>query len=228
MSKASGAFLVVLTVLFSTSAFAGQIPVINLSLSADLPSNGIQELALTNETGSGRGCNSAYVVCDALEITNWTLTITYSSSFYNNSGPALATPFVLHWQGSNDNLVSTADTLLDFDLCNGADVSSCTTPTTTISRIDFTGTLDQSSFAIFDPAANGGAGGAGPTFFSDGVVTATFIVPSGFPRSYAEQQDGYVSDQAQNAVTPEPATGLLLLGGFAVAAGLRARTQRKK
>ncbi len=207
-------FLVFLSLLAAPASYAANLPaVINLSLSADLPSNGLQELAITNETGSSNGCSAMYEVCDTLAITNWTLTLTYTSTFYNNPTPVLASPYVLHWQNSGDNILATAAKTLDFDLCNGASVSSCTTPTTVITRIDFTGTLDQSSFAIFDPAANGGTGGPGPTFFANPTFSVTLTPTGDYPGNYFESTDGYVADQAQNVVAPEPGSTLLLLIG---------------
>jgi len=214
-----------LCLLISSAACAGQIPVINLSLSADVPSSGLQELAITNETGTGNGCGPSYPVCDALAITNWTLTVTYTSTYYNSAGPALATPYVLHWQNSGDNILATAAKTIDFDLCGTLSVSNCTAQTTTITAIDFTGTLDQSSFAIYDPAANGGSGGPGPTFFADPAVTAS-LVPSGFPADYLESADGYVSDQASSA-TPEPGTTLLFAGSLALWLASSRRLRRR-
>jgi len=196
-------------------AAAGTIPVVSLSLSSDFPSSGLQEIAVTNDTGMTNGCNSTYLVCDTLAITNWTLTITYTSSYYNSAGgPSLASPYVATWQSSADNILPTASKLLDFDLCGLTDVADCAAPTTTISEIDFTGTLDQSSFAIYDASANGGAGGAGPTFFANPAISVVFTPTAGFPADYFESQDGSVADQ-NNA--PEPATILLALSGLALA-----------
>jgi hypothetical protein len=109
---------------------------------------------------------------------------------------------------------------LSFDLCEGFDVSTCALPTTTITEIDFTGTLDQRSLAIYDPAANGGTGGAGPTFFANPTFSTSLRPSNSFPADYYESADASVTDQS---ATPEPATALLVLGGLLAAVYLGGR-----
>ncbi len=212
-----------LALLWLLPAFAGSIPVVTLSLSADIPSAGVQEIAITNDTGSTNGCNSTYVVCDALSITNWRLEVSYTSTYYNvGGGPSLATPYVALWASSADDILPTAAKTLDFDLCGVSDVSSCSGATTMITGVIFTGTLGQSSFAIYDPTANGGSGGAGPTFFADPSISFSVTPTGSFPSDYYESQDGSVSDQSNSV--PEPGSLLLALGGLA--AGFRRRDRR--
>jgi hypothetical protein len=189
------------------------VPVVNVSLSADVPGNGLQEILVTNETGSSSGCNAVYGVCDSLAISNWTLTVNYTSSYYGGAGPSLPSPFVAQWQSSADDILPTAPFAVDFDLCGSVPVASCSSPTTTISSIDFSGTLSQSSFTVFDPSANGGAGGPGPTFFADPAISFSLTPSAGFPGTYYESVDGSVSDQGVSGA-PEPDSALLLLFGL--------------
>jgi hypothetical protein len=212
--------LLVLAVL-SASAFGGQIPIVNVSLSADIPSSGEQEIAITNETGTTNGCNSYYVVCDNLAIQNWTLTVDYTSTYYNGSGPSLASPYVAQWQSSGDDILPTAALAIDFDLCGADSVSNCSSETTIITEIDFSGSLSQNSFTVFDPNANGGAGGPGPTFFANPDFSLTFLPSANFPADYFESQDGFVGSQTNG--TPEPQTVLLVLGGLGALGWLRRR-----
>ena len=185
-------------------ATAGSIPIATLSLFADFPGNGLQELSITNQTGIANGCNAFYVVCDTLAITDWTLTVTYTSSYYNASGgPSLPTPYTAQWASSADDILPTLALAIDFDLCNTLDITTCPTPTTAISKIEFHGRVDQSSFAIFDAASNGGAGGAGPLFFADQDFDITLIPSGSFPANIYESQDGSLADQS---TVPEPGT----------------------
>jgi hypothetical protein len=214
--------LSILVVLSLTSAFGGPIPVVNVSLSADFPSPGVQEIEITNETGATNGCNGYYLVCDNLAIQDWTLTVDYTSTYYNQgTGPSLASPYVLQWQSSADNILPTAYLAVDLDLCGTTSVPDCSSNTTTITEIDFSGSLDQSSFTIYDPNADGGAGGPGPTFFANPNFSLTFPPSSAYPGDYFESQDGSVSDQTN--VLPEPKTSLLLLGGLGAFGWFRRR-----
>lgn len=202
----------------------GDIPVVNVSISADTPNSGIQEILITNETGPLNGCNSYYLVCDNLAITNWTLTVDYTSTYYNGTGPSLPTPDVVQWQGPGDNILPTGNLGFDFDLCGTTSVPNCSAPTTTITEIDFTGSLDQSIFTIYDPTANGGAGGPGPTFFANPDFSLTFAPSAGFPGDYFESQDGFVGSQSN--VLPEPNYSLLVFGGLVTLGWFRCRWRR--
>lgn len=205
--------LAVLIVLTCSVAFGDLLPIANVSISADFPSSGVQELDITNETGPANGCNSYYLVCDALSIENWTLTVSYTSSYYNVTGPSLASPYVAKWQSGADDILPTAPLAFDFDLCGSNSVPDCSSPTTTITQIDFSGTLDQSSFTIYDPTANGGAGGPGPTFFANPSFSVVLQPSPAFPGDYFESQDAFVSNQS---VVPEPQFKLFLIGMLAV------------
>ncbi len=195
-------------------AAAGSIPLATLSLIADFPGNGLQEMSILNQTGMVNGCNAFYLVCDTLAITDWTLTVTYTSSYYNSVGPSLPSPYTAQWASVADNILPTAAFAIDFDLCNTLDVTTCPSPTTAISMIEFHGRIDQSSFTIFDQASNGGAGGPGPLFFADQAVDIIFVPSASFPSSTYESQDGSVADQS---TVPEPGTlALTIFGTFAV------------
>jgi hypothetical protein len=211
--------LLVLLVLDCALTF-GDIPVVNVSISADTPNSGIQEVLLTNETGPFNGCNSYYLVCDNLAIQNWTLTVDYTSTYYNSStGPSLPVPYVVQGQGPGNNILPSGNLGFDFDLCGTTSVPNCSSPTTTITEIDFSGSLDQSIFTIYDPTANGGAGGPGPTFFANPDFSLIFLPSAGFPGDYFESMDGFVG--SQNNVLPEPQYSLLVFGGLVALLWLR-------
>jgi hypothetical protein len=196
------------------------IAVVNVSLSADETNAGEQEIIINNETGPN-GCVSNYPVCDTLTIQNWTLTVDYTSTYYNGTGPSLPTPDVIQWQSPADNILPSGNLGYEFDLCGTTSVPDCLSPTTTITEIDFSGSLDRSSFTIYDPNANGGAGGPGPTFFANPNFSMTFLPSPGFPGDYIESQDGLVNDQT--SVLPEPETSLLMFGGLGVLGWFRRR-----
>jgi hypothetical protein len=198
--------------------------VATVSLSADTPNPGIQEIQIANDTGPSNGCNASYVVCDNVAIQDWMLTVDYTSGYYNGTGPSLASPYIAQWQSSADDILPTAALAFDLDLCGSNSVLSCASPTTTITEIDFSGVLGQSSFAIFDPTANGGAGGPGPTFFANPAFSMVFLPTSGFPADYYESQDASVGEA--NAVIPEPDFKLSLACMLAAAGWFRHRRPR--
>ena len=208
----SGVYALLALTLSAGCLSAASIPVVNISINADIPNTGGQEIQIVNETGLTNGCGAYYQVCDQLNIVDWALTVHYTSSYYNSPGnPILPSPFTSTWSSSADN-IGTSPLAFDFDLCSGVSALSCGTPTTTITEIDFSGQLDQSSFTIYDPNANSGAGGPGPTFFSNPSFSVVLTPTGSFPADFVESTDGSVSDQI--SVTPEPSSTLLLLSGF--------------
>jgi hypothetical protein len=199
--------------------YADSIDIVTLSLSADTPNAGIQEIAITNQSGPVNGCNAIYAACDTLAIESWTLTVDYTSSYYNGSGPTLASPYIVQWSDSTDDILPAAVKAFDLDLCGSSDVPDCSEQTTAITEIDFTGSLDRANFTIYDPNANNGNGGPGPAFFANPAFSLTLLPSAGFPSDYFESLDGFVGDQLSAA--PEPGTMLLFAGGLVVLSRLR-------
>jgi hypothetical protein len=208
---------------FPASLLGASYAVVNVSLTADFPGDGQQQILITNETGVN-GCTVDYQVCDNVALLNWTLTVAYTSSYYNGTGTVLPNPFVVAWSSASDNIVPANTLNFDLDLCNGAAVASCTTATTSISSITFSGDLSQSQLTVFDPTANGGTGGAGPSATVDPHFSLTLVPGNAFPAATFDfvAKDGLVSDVNVN-VLPEPGTTLLLLGGLLTALAVRRR-----
>ena len=208
-----------LLLLTPSRASADIAPVGIISLNTDFPLTGEQEIDITNMTGPVDGCNSLYPSCTGLSLTDWTLTVNYTSTFYNQPGnPALATPYVLQWQSSADDIAPGAPLTVDLDLCGSLDVFSCPTPTTTVTSIVFTGEINPVNFPLFDPTADGGLGGPGATFFSDGTFSAVLTPSLAFPSDFFESQDITVSSLGVSP-TPEP-TSVWLLGALLLVLGI--------
>ena len=172
----------------------------SISLNADFPLPGEQSIAITNLTGL---CIASYPACSNLALTDWTLTVDYTSTFYNQPGnPALASPYVVQWQNSANDIEAGSSLLVPLDLCNGAAVGACGTPTTAVSSVSFQGEISPASFVLYDPTANGGAGGPGALFSSNGGFSVTFTPTAGFPAHYYEALD--ITVGPQTSVVPEP------------------------
>jgi hypothetical protein len=180
-----------------------------LSLTADFALIGEQEIGIANLTGSA-GCNAFNQACSNLAFQNWTLTVNYQSTFYNQGGgsPTLPSPYVVHWLTTADDILPGAPATFDLDLCNGADVFTCSARTTTITSIVLSGNINPASFQLFDPNANGGAGGPGATITASPGISVTLVPSSSYPGDFFESQDIGVSEQTQTSV-PEP-TGFWL------------------
>ncbi|HEY3826889.1 MAG TPA: hypothetical protein VGL82_20160 [Bryobacteraceae bacterium] len=203
---------VVLTILmFSLPAFA-DISVGYLSILSDSPTPGEQELTINNLTGPGN-CYSSYPACTNLDFTNWTLTVNYTGSYYNGSGPVEPSPFVYTSATYGDITPGSTNNVFDFDLCGGVyPCANLDSPITTITSIEFSGQISPSSFCLFDPSANGCA--ANPTtFFAD--PNFDLVWNGGSPQlplvdedlnPYAQSPDITVTDQSTSTgtVTPEP------------------------
>lgn len=182
----------------------------SISLNADFPLTGEQAIVVTNLTGLVDGCNPSYPACSNLALTDWMLTVDYTTTFYNQSGdPSLASPYVVQWQSDADDIEPGDSLTVALDLCNGIDVGDCGSPTTTVTSISFSGAINPASFPLYDPTANGGNGGPGATFLSGGTFTATLSPTAGFPSDYYEAQD--ITVGSQTSTVPEPPS-LCLLG----------------
>ena len=191
--------------MFAPLSRADIISVGSISLSSDFPLLGEQEISIFNLTGSA-GCDAFYPVCSNLAFQDWTLTVNYQSTLYNQGGgsPSLPSPYVVQWQSSLDDILPWAPAVFDFDLCGSADVTSCASPTTTISSIVFSGSISPASFPL--------SGGA--NFFADPAFSVTLVPSNSYPGDYFEAQDITLRDQSVNVLpTPEPSfCGVLAVG----------------
>jgi hypothetical protein len=198
-----------LLLLLPTTALASTVSVGSVSFNADFPLTGEQSIVITNLTGLVDGCNAVYSACSNLALTGWTLTVDYTSTFYNQSGnPSLAVPYVVQWNSSADDIQAGASLTVPLDLCNGDAVGICATPTTTVTSLFFSGAITPAGFPLYDPNANGGSGGPGATFVSGGSFLVTVSPTSDFPNDYYEAVDIIVSEQS--SAIPEPACAWLV------------------
>ncbi|HEY3826890.1 MAG TPA: hypothetical protein VGL82_20165 [Bryobacteraceae bacterium] len=220
-----------LILLASLPAFADSISVGYLSILSDSPTPGEQELTINNLTGPGN-CYSSYPACTNLDFTNWTLTVDYTSSYYNGTGPAEPTAFVYTSGTFGDITPGSTNNVFDFDLCGGA--ASCAnpdSPVTTITSIEFSGQISPSSFCLFDPAANGCNESSPVTFFANSNFDLVWNGSS--PQlplvdedlnPYAQSPDITVTDQVLNSA-PEPGSFFLLTGVLPLAWFARSRNR---
>jgi hypothetical protein len=209
-------FFVIL--LSSLPAFADSISVGFLSILSDSPTPGDQELTVSNLTGPGN-CSSfgpPYSACSNLDFTNWTLTVNYTSTYYNGSGPAEPTPFVYTSATNGGDITpSSANNVFDFDLCGGA--TSCASPITTITSVEFSGQISPASFCLYDPSVLGCNESNPVTFFANPNFDMVWNgnSPTGSPYVdessvfSAQSPDIVVTDQTVN-LTPEPGSFFLL------------------
>jgi hypothetical protein len=209
--------LVFITLLLAAPVFADSIGIGNISILADNPTGGVQELTINNLTGFS--CGLGYAACTNLDFTDWTLTVNYTSSYYNGSGPIEPTPFVFTDSGSGlyggfgDITPSSTNNIFDFDLCGGA--GSCPDgPVTTITSVEFSGQISPASFCLYDPTASGCGN---TTFFANPNFDLVWNGSS--PQSpyvdetsvYAQSPDITVTNQdIVVSTTPEPGTFFLL------------------
>jgi len=203
---------------FAPLGRADIIPIGSISLSSDFPLIGEQEISIFNLTGSA-GCYALYPVCSNLAFQNWTLTVNYQSSLYNqgSGSPSLPSPYVVQWQSSLDDILPGAPAVFDFDLCGSADVTSCATPTTRISSIVFSGSISPTSFPL--------SGGA--SFFAEPAFSVTLVPSDSYPGDYYEAQDITVSDQSiDSIVTPEPTFYWALAGALSILIGCKRRISK--
>ena len=161
-------FAVFIVLLFSCRGFGDTISVGNISILADSPIPGEQEVTINNLTGPN--CSISYAACSSLNFIDWDLTVTYTSSYYSGgsntgSGPAEANP-VTFTSATYGDITPGSSTVFDFDLCGGVDVGSGCTPATTITSIEFSGQISPSSFCLYDATANGCPISNSTTFFA--------------------------------------------------------------
>ena len=219
-------YLVLIVLAVSVPVFADSISIGYLSILSDSPTGGEQEISVFNETGSN--CYTSYTACTNLSFTNWTLTVNYTSSYYNGSGPKEPAPLVYTDTGSSpfggfgDITPSSTNNVFDLDLCGGA--GSCATPVTTVTSVVFSGTLSQSSFCLYDATVPGCNPTSPTTFFANPNFTMTWDGSSsgGSPyvdessTQYAQSPDitvsNVVSPPPPPPSTPEPASFLLAAG----------------
>jgi hypothetical protein len=207
--------VVLLMVLSSVPVFA-DISVGYLSILADFPTGGIQELTISNLTGPGNcsGYGPPYSACSNLDFTNWTLTVNYTSTYYNGSGPTEPSPFVYTSATYGDITPGSNNNVFDLDLCGGAGLcANPDSPITTITSVEFSGQISPSSFCLYDPSANGCSITNPTTFFADPNFDLVWNGGSPQPplvdedlNPYAQSPDITVTDQSTGTgtVTPEP------------------------
>jgi hypothetical protein len=219
-----GKQLVFIALLFSAPVFADTISIGYLSILSDSPTGGEQELTITNMTGPGNCQAVEYTACTNLNFTDWTLTINYTSDYYNGSGPAEPAPFVFTDSGSGpfggigDITPSSTNNTFDFDLCAG--LGSCANPDdpdTQITSVEFSGQISPSSFCLYDPASNGCNETTPDMFFANpnfdlvwngSSPESPYVDEDLFP--YAQSPDITVTDQSIPTEIPEPGTFFLL------------------
>ncbi len=209
--------IVFIALAFTAPVFADSISVGFLNILADSPTVGSQEVTIFNETGSN--CWSSYTACANLNFTNWTLTVTYTSSYYNGTGPAEPSPLVYTDAAGFGDITPGANPVFDFDLCGG--LSSCVSPVTTITQVEFKGQISPASFCLW----NGTDGVCGPTtFFADSHFDMIWNGSS--PQSpYVDQSTVILSQSpdiivnSASTVTP-PVTGTPEPGSLFLAASL--------
>jgi hypothetical protein len=228
--------------LFAVPAFA-DISVGYLSLLADNPTGGEQNLTISNVTGSADCDAVEYLSCTNLNFTNWTLTVNYTSDYYNFSGPNVPSPLVFTDGGSGSyggfgDITAGNSLSFPIDLCAGA--GSCANPNnpdTQITSVEFSGQISPSAFCLYDIAASGcnltnpttffanpnfdliwtGAPGVGPYVDED----------SEFLYAGAQSPDITVATQSNTVVTPEPGGFVLVTALLPFALFLRRKLVRR-
>ena len=212
---------------FSVPVFGDSISIGYISILADSPNSGEQQLTISNLTGNAN-CQSfgpPYSACSNLNFTDWTLTVDYTSDYYNGSGPSEPAPFVFTDSGAGpfggfgDITPSSTNNLFDFDLCAG--LSACgnpDNPDTQITSVEFSGQISPSSFCLYDPSSSGCNEADPTTFFANPNFDMVWNAGSsgGSPfvdedlTPYAQSPDITVSDQTPPSTVPEPGTFSLL------------------
>jgi hypothetical protein len=205
--------LLILGVLLGAPAFA-DISVGYLSILADSPTSGLQELTISNVTGQGNCDPVEYTACTNLDFTDWTLTVNYTSSYYNSGAPAPTepSPFVITEAGSalGDITPGSQNNTFDFDLCGGA--GSCASgPGTTITSVEFSGQISPAAICLYDSGAGGCNNAAPNTFFANPNFDLVWNAasPGGSPyvdenSIYAQSSDITVTNQGGSNALPEP------------------------
>jgi hypothetical protein len=226
-------FVIFIILLFSYRGFGTTISVGNISILADSPTAGDQEVTISNYTGPGN-CSISYAACSSLDFIDWTLTVNYTSSYYSGApntggGPTEPNPFVTTSATHGVISPSPANMVFDFDLCGGVNIGNCT-PTTTITSIEFAGQIAPSSFCLFDQTANGcpldpqnrTTFFANPNFdliWNGSSPTSPFVNETTTP--FTTSPDITVTDQTP--IAPEPGSFLLMASMLPLAWMVRRR-----
>jgi hypothetical protein len=231
---AKASFIISMALLFSVPAFA-DLSVGYLTITSDSPTGGEQQLAIINMTGPANCQLTEYTACTPLNFTNWTLTIDYTSSYYNGTGPTEPSPLVFTDSGSglfggydivpSGSMPSSTNNLFPIDLCGGAGAcSDPNIPITTITSVEFSGQISSSSICLYDPAVSG-CNVANPTTFAanrnfdlkwNSSSTSSAASPSATGSPYVDEgstpiaQSPDITVTQASAATPEPSFYLLL------------------
>ncbi len=207
---------VFITLLFSLPIFADSISVGYLQNLADSPNNGEQTITISNDTGACVG-NSPYDSCTNLTFTDWTLTVNYTSDYYNASGPAEPAPFVYTDFGAGPyggwgDILAQSSLSFSFDLCAG--LGSCLnpdSPDTQITSVEFAGQITPSSFCL-SPDNSCDTFTADPNFdlvWDGSSPVGPYVDEGNF--QFAQSPDITVNAaEVVSSSTPEPNTFLLL------------------
>jgi hypothetical protein len=141
---------------FADPIVATSVSVGNLSVLADPNGTpGDQQLQINNLTGPGN-CYADYAACTNLDFTDWTLTVTFTSSYYNTgTNPSLPDPFVVTSATNGDITPSSLNNVFNFDLCGGINIGNNCTPATTITSVEFSGQISPGSFCLYDTTVSG-------------------------------------------------------------------------
>jgi hypothetical protein len=209
--------LAILALVPLVPVFADSINIGYIANLSDSPTGGEQELAIYNLTGPANCQAGEYNACSNLNLTNWTLTVDYTSSYYTGTSVAYTDSGSGPYGGFGDITPSSTNNVFDLDLCGGA--ASCTdidNPTTTITSVEFSGQISPSSICLYDASA-GGCNGSNPTTFF-GNPAFDLVWNGSSPQTpyvnednvaYAQSPDFAVTDQSSGV--PEPSTFLLFV-----------------
>ena len=174
-----------------------------LSLTYDSPIVGLQQVAVTNQTGPGI-CSADYPACDSLSFSGWVLAVNFAA------GP----PALFQWDQNDPATTIQPGTYgpnnWAFDVARP------------IASITFTGRIDPSSFNLFDPVTNAPADPP-MLFLADPSFSVTLAIPGDFENVFYAQQEILVG-QAGAATVPEPSSFFLLLGSSWLWFRMRCRT----
>jgi hypothetical protein len=233
--------LLVLSVAAPLRADTTPIGQLNLGYGGWTPDNthyvgspGDQVLWFFNNTGGASGCAAQYRVCDSVDITDWTLRLTFLNNNPNNTSGTPASygffqsPF--SYSGGSDvvDTIHSSDGILPYYGGNsgtwflplnlqGSDDVSCAAPTPCdyqITQVEFSGTISSTSLHLYN--------GGNPylNFTADSHFDEVWNIP---PDAYSflddagtffpvSSTDVLVTGQTQpNSSVPEPSS-LLLCG----------------
>jgi hypothetical protein len=206
--------------MFALPAFGTTIAVGNLSILSDSPTPGEQQLTINNLTGASTCDPIEYTSCTSLDFTNWTLTVNYTSDYYNGGGgSAQPNPFVFTDSGSGtyggfgDIAPSSTNNTFQFDLCAG--VYPCTnvdSPDSTITSAEFSGQISPASdICLYNLSSCTTFNTTNPNFdliWNSSSPQSPYVDEDTAP--YALSPDITVTDQVTTTAVPEPGSLFLL------------------